>query len=120
MLEQLRMRNLREKLDRRHALSGWTCERCGADSTEIAHGISKGKHGRKSVRILWEILFGETLTESQLDNIIHHDLNTYASCHNCNDYFNMHISHSEEITNKLKEIYEAINREATGNIQLDN
>jgi hypothetical protein len=91
---------------RRHYMSGNMCERCGDVSTEIAHSISKGKAGRKAVRLFWMEMFNHDLSEKELDKVIHHRFNTHASCNKCNDYFNVHISHEPMIKDILIKIKE--------------
>jgi hypothetical protein len=89
-----------------HQRNGFLCEKCGQRSTQVAHGISKGKAGRKAVSLFWKVNYGKDLSEKEIDDIIHHKFNTHASCVRCNDYFNIHISHAEEVKELLERIHE--------------
>ena len=95
-----------EKVRAVHYRNGNMCERCGKRSTEVAHGISKGKYGRKAVKTLWKDMFDEVLSEKDIDDIIHHEFNTHASCRLCNDYFNIHISQLALMQSLLRRIYD--------------
>lgn len=97
---------IQDDIRRVHIRAGYQCERCGKPSTEVAHSISKGKYGRKTVKTLWEKLFKEELTEKELDSIIHHRDNVHASCKGCNDYFNIHISNTAIIEALLIKIHD--------------
>ncbi len=103
-------------MNRVHARNGYRCERCGEPSTEIAHGISKGKYGRKAIRLTWHKLYNYLLLEKEIDDIVHHFLNTFPSCKACNDFFNIHISQTALVEEKIKEIHEAINRDSKTNL----
>lgn len=53
--------------------AGWRCERCGDRATEVAHRIANTKVNNKK--------YGK--------DVIMHANNKRASCHGCNDYFNI-------------------------------
>ena len=83
----------RQKILDRHAEFGYHCQYQGCDkpSTEIAHRLSNGKHGRARVISYCESL-NIFLTASQVESIIHHDLNTIPTCREHNVYMALHVS----------------------------
>lgn len=105
------MTDIQRKLRLRHAQSGYKCENCGEPSTEIAHKISKGKYGRKAIKLTWIKLFNYEMTEKEIDEVVHHRLNTFSSCKSCNDYFNLHISQTQLVENLLRAIHTALSEE---------
>ena len=107
----------RQDCEEIHERDSWQCchineyaDRCPNRSTEIAHGMSKGKYGRQKVKSFWMLLFGEriTINGKKMDFIIHHPLNVWASCRQHNDYFI--ISSYEDFKEKLLEIKKNIDK----------
>ena len=72
-----------------HERDGYKCS-CGKPSEQIAHRISKGKTGTKTVkRLVWE-LYEIDLTMKETEEIfIHHPDNVRATCAKCNDSYNI-------------------------------
>lgn len=108
------MIDLQQKILERHRKAGNRCEyinvygeRCNNPSVQIAHRVVKGKTGRRVVKKLWFELFGEQLklTSKKMDDIIHHKINTGASCIKHNDSFLVGIWRENKIKEMLKEIY---------------
>lgn len=112
------MKTLGEKIHERHAKAGHICEyvypdgrRCNKRSVQIAHRIPKGKTGRRAVQILWADLYKEKLNMfgERMDSIIHHDINTRATCIDHNSYVLINISNRVKMMEILGCIYEANN-----------
>lgn len=76
------------------ARDGYMCQRCGQPATQLAHSIGqdnsrKKNHNAAMIQREWYNLFGIILNKNQVMDIIHHRFNLYASCANCNSYFNI-------------------------------
>lgn len=101
----------KDNINKRHGKSGYCCDKCGKPSTEIAHGISKGEYGRKAIKLTWLKLFNYDLRPREIDEVVHHYLNTFASCKQCNDSFNLHISQTELVEERVRAIHKALTEE---------
>lgn len=83
------MITIEEKLKKIYNRDNWQCQKCGEPATEIAHRIAKGKVNRHYIYNFIFREYGDFLKEKQISEIIHHPLNTVASCRDCNSYFNI-------------------------------
>lgn len=106
----MNIEDTRQACEKIHERDHWQCRyiesgnRCPSRSEEIAHGISKGKTGRQKVNNFLRLLYGKRfrLNGAEMDLIIHHPLNVWASCRKHNDYFL--ISSYEPFKKKVIEI----------------
>ena len=104
------MSDVRNKILERHQKANWRCEYhgCNERATQIAHIVNKGKTGRRVIKKLWYELFGEELKGKRLDAVIHHDLNTAATCSKHNSYVLINIDKEDRIKELLCQIKEEI------------
>ena len=103
--------DIQDRILKRHAQCNYTCQYPGCEkpSTEIAHVISKGKYGRMRIKN-YCFSKGLKLTSSDIDRIMHHDLNTYPTCKQHNDYMNLHISQDAKVESLIDEILDDIDK----------
>ena len=104
------MDEVQKKIMLKHLKAGNICEwkGCKNKSVQIAHRINKGKTGRRAVQIEWLDLFGEDvqLFSERMNDIIHHDFTTVATCIPHNSYVLINISKTLIIRILLKAIKE--------------
>ena len=83
--------NVKDAIKACHARAGNICEHpdCSKPSVQVAHTVVKGLEGRRRVRIYWGSNYNEDLKiwGEKMSSIIHHKLNTHASCIKHNSYF---------------------------------
>ena len=99
-----------EKIIKRHSSCHWQCQYpgCNKKSEEIAHRINNGKHGRARVISYCESL-NIFLTASQVESIIHHDLNTIPTCREHNVYMALHVSQTVAVMKLIDTILKDLN-----------
>lgn len=85
----------------------WRCQHpgCFRPPTELAHGISKGLMGQRSIQTGFRELYNIDLTKKQAEEVVNYPENMTASCPEHNDYFAIHPSQKMAFESRLKILY---------------